>query len=86
MNLCVWACDILKSKGQGAIGYRERVKCHRLRGALLCKQDHQIKSLSVLGKTLHVVCHDIWKCRRQRNACTMRADLPMMLMLMIRYT
>ena len=85
MNLCVWACDILKSKGQGAIGYRERVKCHRLRGALRYKEDCRTKSLSMLRKTVHAVCHDIWKCRRQRNACTMKADLQMMLMLMIRY-
>ena len=55
MNLCVWACGILKSKGHGAIGYRERVKYHRLRGALRCKQYHRKKSLSVLGKTLHAV-------------------------------
>ena len=62
MNLCVWACGIPKSKGQGAIGYRERVKCHRLRGALLCKQDHLTKSL---------------KCARKDSACCLSQYLEM---------
>ena len=59
MNLCVWACDTLKSKGQGAIGYRERVKCHRLRGALLYHREciilhnYCIRCLTIV---LNVLC------------------------------
>ena len=59
MCLCVWAFGIQKWKGQGAIGCQEMVECHLMQGAQWCKRDCQIRSSSVLRRTLHAIGHGI---------------------------